>query len=145
MQLNDATRRGLRTAIDVILSAISSGLLLLLVNVFKEPDLTLAQFSTLTATLTPVLSVIKNAIEDKVERSLLVSKQRPEPDPVKPEETPLIQPTEQEIFGDAVGDPLSPPLADQQVIFGQVPSGHVLLAVAPEDVEEGDEVVGFVR
>ena len=151
MQLNDSTRRGLRTAIDVLLSAATSGLLLLLVNVFKEPDLTLEQFSTLTATLTPVLSVIKNALEDKFKTSLLVSKRRPEPDQVDAGATDvaIVEPTEEEVFGDAEG--LEQPVAheggplSEQVTFGQIPPGMVLVAVEEDEVDPEDLVVGYTR
>lgn len=151
---SDAIRRGLRTAIDVVLSAVSSGALLLLVNVFKEPDLTAAQFATLTAALTPVLSAIKNGIEDKAGRSFLVDKTRPEPDPVTSTSPGLVEgqgttanPDYSELpppdFGEGFFQP--PAREPQQVMLAPMPVDTVLVAVPLDEVDEDDHVVGFVQ
>lgn len=143
---SDAVRRGLRTLIDVLLSAGSSGLAVLVLHLFKV-NITPTEFATLLAALTPVLSVIKNSLEDSTGKSFLVDKTRPSPDPVTNTSPPVVEGTDTTatLAGDSPPGPLDSPAASESVVFGEVPPGWLLLAVAPEDVENGDEVVGVTR
>lgn len=142
MKINsDAARRGLRTAIDVLLSAGSSGLAVLVLHLFKI-NVTPEAFAALMATLTPVLSVLKNSLEDKTGKSFLVDKTRPEPDPVTATALPVVEGSDTTA---ASHGPLDNPVGGEHVMFGSVPIGYVLVAVAPEDVVEGDDVVGVTR
>jgi hypothetical protein len=162
---SDAFRRGLRTLIDVVLSAGSSGLLLLLLSslgIHTSPT----AFASLLAALTPVLSVIKNALEDHTGKSFLVDKTRPSPDPVTQTTLPVVQGSDSTANTDPVLPPPGPPTDPafppnipmlrragagpldphaEPVVWGQVPTGYILVAVAAEDVVEGDDVVGVTR
>lgn len=140
-RLADSHRRGLRTAIDLLLSGGLTGVVLFLLDV-AGVKVTLEQFTAALVTLTPILSVIKNSLEDKTGRSFLVSKARPEPDPTQGE-APPVQPTREEVTPEP--EETEVVLSNGQVLYREVPPGYVLLAVDPDDLEDSDEVVGYVR
>lgn len=138
---SDALRRGIRTLIDVLLAGGSSGLIVLLLHVFGV-EVSAEQFAALMATLTPVLSVVKNALEDSKGTSFLVDKTRPEPDPVT-STTLAVAEGEDTTAAAAQGETKAS--KSEAVMFASVPEGMVLIAVERSAIQEGDTVVGYTR
>lgn len=144
MHLNDASRRGLRTAIDLLLSGGLTGLILFVLSAFGV-EVTLEQFTAVILGLAPLLSVVKNALEDSTGRAFLVSKTRPEPDPTVDTEAP-VQAAEQTEGGwvaaqDGVGSAW--PDLSGVVMLAPLPAGMVLIAVDADEVQESDVLVGY--